>query len=147
MRRIIISAILIALSQACLVFAQPTMKAEVNKLRISTDETLTYKLTIVSSDKQQLLPKLPEFKGFKVVSSSQSSSASFAVDKASITSAFIFVLVPTAVGKFTIEPATLSLKKETLTADSFEIEVVQGKRKVSPGERALPGPPEPQYTL
>lgn len=135
--------------------AETSIKAQVNKTSITTDETLTYKITVTSSEKLLPLPQLPKFEGFEVVSQAQSSQISFSRKENKVIITYDFILVPTTIGKFKIEPSIIKIKNKTYSTDAFEIEVTQGKTKpqTKPEERPFqpeelqPETEEPQITL
>lgn len=117
-----------------------------DKIGITTDDILTYKITIVSAEKKLAEPKVPEFKGFRVESIAQSSSVSIAKNGINATLVYAFILAPTDTGKFQIEPSRITIKGKTYSSEAFEIEVKQGKSK----PQATPLQPEteePQTTL
>lgn len=109
------------------VFAQVDIKAEVDKVSITTDDYLTYKITIISSEKSIPSPQLPKFENFNVLSQAQSSSVSFDKKGTKTTLIFVYVLMPKNVGKFKIEPSQAKLKGQTYSTQAFEIEVKAGK--------------------
>lgn len=142
-----ILALAFVLSAAPL-FAETAIRAEVSKTSISTDDTLTYKLSVTTTENNLPEPKLPKFDGFEVISQAQSSNLSFARNEMKSTMVFEFVLVATEAGKFKIGPSTIKAQGETYSTDSFEIEVAQGKLKPkAPEEIPPPESDEPQYTL
>ena len=53
------------------------IKAKVDKTKLTTDEVLTYEIVVTSSENKIPTPQPPDFKGFEVLSSAQSSSVSF----------------------------------------------------------------------
>lgn len=136
-------------------FAQVTVKAEVDKTKITSDEAITYKLSIVSFEENIPRPQIPEFKGFNIVSQSESSSVSFAKSKVKVAIVYAFILSPVDVGKFNIEPSVIKIKDKIYATDSFEIEVTPGKKKPFPvpkqkpslPEKPVPETEEPQVTL
>lgn len=136
-------------------FAESSIKAEVNKAKISTDDTLVYKLTITSSEKKISRPKLPEFKDFFVVSKAESSTISLAEGGAKTMLVYAVVLVPKNTGKLSIGPSEFKEEGKTYTSEKFEIEVTPGKlkpksmpeQKPSQPKKALPESKEPQVTL
>src|SRR3990167_1543325 len=83
-------------------FAESSIKAEINKLKISTDGALIYKLTITSSEKKIPQPKFPEFKDFLVVSRAVSSTISLAGGGAKTVLVYALILSPKNTGKFSI---------------------------------------------
>jgi hypothetical protein len=137
------------------VFAQTSVKAEVDKLKLSTDETLTYKIVITSPERRIPSPQLPKFTGFKVISSAQSQTISFMQGNVKTILVYAFILAPLDVGKFKIEPVQVKIKNQISSSDALEIEVTQGrvKPKILPREKpslpksGQPGSREPQITL
>ena len=131
--------------------AQTTLKAQVDKTHITTDDTLTYKLTIDSEGKDVSQPKLPSFAGFEAVSQVQSSQISFENSGAKAVVTVTIILVPLNAGKFKIEPSQIKIKGKTYQSKSFDIEVAQGKTNPKPPQEqvpeALPEFEQPQYTL
>lgn len=135
-------------------FAETSLKAEVDKASITTDETVTYKLVITSSEKQLPQPQLPKFEGFNAISSAQTSQVSVSGGNIKTSVVYALILLPKSAGKFKIEPAQIKIKKEVYSSDTFEIEVRQGKEKPNPPqeepsfpERSRPESKEPQITL
>lgn len=116
-------------------FAEISIKAQIDKTNITTDDNITYKVTIVSSEKNIPAPKLPEFKGFYLVTQAQSSSISFAKGNINASLVYTYILAPKEAGKFEIGPSTIKFKSKSYSSQTFEIEVKQGKAK-------LPAPPE-----
>jgi len=111
---------------------------------MTTDESLTYKLTITSTDKNIPLPQLPKFKGFAVISQSKSSQVSLARGGVKTILSYAFILAATQAGKLKIEPSLLKIKKETYSTRAFEIEVTPGKRKPPAPQKKSPLPAKPQ---
>jgi len=121
-------------------FAETTIGAEVDKLRVTTDESVTYKMTINSSETNLPLPNLPKFDGFTAVSQVESSHISFDEGGVKTVVVYVVVLVPESIGKFKIEPVSIKIKNRTYSSLAFEIEVIQGKTKPRPKEE--PSSPE-----
>lgn len=124
------------------VFADTDIKAEVDKTSITIDQTLTYKITITSTEQNIPSPQLPKFKDFDVISKAQSSNFSLAANKVKTVLVYAFVLAPTRTGKFTIEPASVKVKKDTYSSESFEIEARQGKSKPRAPQKERPSLPQ-----
>ena len=142
MRRLIgITVIFIFLFKAS-VFAQISIKAEVDKKSITTDENITYKITITSAQKNIPEPKIPEFKGFNILSSAQSSTVSFVESGIKAMLVYAFILSPTQTGKLKIEPVIIKIKNEIYSSDSLQIEVKQGKTQPKPKPEQAPSLPE-----
>ena len=138
-----------------LAYAETSIKAEVDKTSITTDETLTYKIIITSSEKRMPEPQIPKFEGFSVISQAQSSTISFVQAGIKTILVYAFILAPTDKGKFKIRPSTIKIKNKTYSSDAFEIEVTQGKSKPKPPSEQKPSLPKelpqeeekPQITL
>lgn len=136
-------------------FAETSVKAEVDKTKLSTDDALTYKIVVISDEKKVPAPELPKFGGFRVISNAQSSTTSFAKNGFKRILVYAYVLVPYSTGKLKIEPSKLKIGSRVYESKPFEIEVTQGKNKPvmppktkSAPQRNIPsGPREPQYTL
>ncbi len=136
--------------------AEVVIKAEVDKVLISTDDVLTYKLIITSTENATPAPQFPKFEDFIVISNAQSQTVSFAKGGIRSIVVYAFILRAKSAGKFKVGPASIKLQDKVLTSDSFEIEVKQGKvqpkaapRKESPQipGQTLPESNAPQYNL
>ena len=103
------------------------IKADIDKDKITTDEALTYKITINSSDKDAPQLELPKFDGFQVISQAQSSTLSFSKSGAKSHLVYVYILAPQGVGKFKISPAVIKIKGRNYSTQSFEVEVIQGE--------------------
>lgn len=147
--------LIFSFSFICQSLAQTQIKSEVDKIKISTDEALTYKLTIASSEKKITQPKFPEFKDFVVLWQAESSTISFIKGGAKTILVYTFLLTPKNTGKFTIEPTQVKTEGKTYASEEFEIEVTLGELspKALPEEKplkpkkAMPKSEEPQITL
>ncbi|MDD4899622.1 MAG: BatD family protein [Candidatus Omnitrophica bacterium] len=134
--------------------AEVAIKAEVNKLKLSTDETLLYKVVIASVEPNLAQPQLPKFTGFNIISQSQATSMALEKNGWKTSLIYEFLLSPASVGKLKIEPASIKVKNESISSEAFEIEVTQGKtvpqapeeNPLSP-KNALPESQEPKVTL
>ncbi|MEW6100677.1 MAG: BatD family protein [Candidatus Omnitrophota bacterium] len=153
MIRILAISLIFLLSLNRSAFAEISIKAEVDKKVISTDEAVTYKVTVASDEKNAPVLTLPEIKDFALLSSAQSSSVSVAKSKVNTAFVYVFILAPKAAGKFTIGPTTIKHDGQVYSSETFEIEVSQGKNKPKPAipEKKLPGSlsgsEEPKITL
>lgn len=137
-------------------FAEISLRCEVDKKSISTDDQLVYKLIVSSSEKNIPVPEPPVFEGFGILSQAQSSTVIFGKSDIKTLLVYTYILAPLEPGKFEIKPSTLTIKDKTYSSEEIEIEVTQG-RGVShrrPEEKSQPlpgqGPPEsegPQITL
>jgi hypothetical protein len=117
---LIISTLFLGVSTA---FAEISLKAEVDKTRLTLQDKLTYTLTVSSTEKKIPSPQLPLFKGFRVVSRMQSSRLSFVNLGLKTQVTLTFLLVPFDAGKFKIEASAIKIKDQTYTTDEFEINV------------------------
>lgn len=142
--KVIVSTGLFILSFLISSFAQTSVKAQVDKTRITSDEAITYKFIITSSEKNLPPPQVPKFSGFIIISQSQSSNISLAQGKIKTILVYAFVLLPTEVGKLKIEPGSIKIKDDTYSTNAFEIEVKPGKRKPSLPQESPPPEPEEQ---
>lgn len=138
--KLIISTLLLIFFSAANAFAEISIKAEVDKTSITTDESLIYKVIITSTENEAPQPQTPDFTGFNVLSQAQSSTFSYLKTGPKTILVLAFILVPNDIGKFKIEPSVIKLKGKTYSTDSFEIEVTQGKAKPQ-------APPEEKPTL
>ena len=128
------------------VFADSSIKAEVDKTAITTDDTITYKLTIISSEKKIPEPKFPSFEGFMALSQAQTSEISISKDANKTFVVYVFIIAPIKTGKLKISPAQILIAKKQLSSESFDIEVKQGKKQIQPKSEQEPNLPqeEPQ---
>ncbi len=135
MRKHLILVILLVFFLAFNLFAETSIKAEVSKKSITTDEAITYKIVISSSEKSIPTPQFPKLEGFQVISRANSTSFNFSANGVKNSFVFIFVLAPTKTGELSISPVTLKINNETYSTESFKIEVKQGKRKPQPEQK------------
>ena len=129
------------------VFAQTYIKSEIDKTVITAEELLTYKLAIISSEKEIQQPEFPDFTGFNVISSARSSTVSFADGKTKKIVVYAFILAPIATGIFSIGPSRLKTGDKTLSSDSFEVEVKEAPSALGAPQKNAPSltpklPPE-----
>lgn len=147
MNKIIVGLIIFVFAFIALSFAQTIIKAEVDKIRLTSDEILAYKITVTSSKENLPQPQIPKFEGFNVLSTTQSSTMEFVGNNIKAVLVYAFILTPADIGKFKIEPSTIKINKQVYSTDTFEIEVTQGKikPKAPPEEKpSLPGEPLPE---
>ena len=153
MKKLIILSVIFTSLFIAEAFAQTSIKAEVDKTIVTTDDAITYKLIITSSEKNIPKPQLPKFTGFKIISSAQSSTVSFtpplragAGCNVKTIVVYAFVLVPTDKGTLKIEPSSIKIKNETYSTATLEIEVEQGKLKPKPKTEPGQRPSIPEET-
>lgn len=134
-------------------FAETTIKAEINKKEITTDEFLTYKITIVSDDKKVPSPALPKTEGFSVISKLQSTSITFSQGRSKNTVVFVFMLAPLKAGELEIGPSTIDVNGKAMASESFKVKVKKGKLSPKivpehkPSKPGIPASEEDQITL
>ncbi len=149
MKFVAVLAILVFLfSAVTAVFADTAIRAEVDKTSITTDELLTYKLTVASTEKNIPSPKISGFNGFVIVSQAQSSTVSFQKGGMQTILVFAFILLPKETGKIKIEPAVVTVKGKAYASEAFQIEVKKGSVRLpkDPGPE-IPESGQPQYSL
>jgi len=134
--------------------AETAIKAEVDKPKITTDDALTYKLIVTTTERKIPQPALPKFENFIIVSQANSSTVSFAKGGAKTILVFAFILAPKATGRLKIESASVQAEGKTYAAPEIEVNVAQGKRKLpvppkkgEPAPKKVPPRSGPQYTL
>jgi hypothetical protein len=125
--------------------AETTIKTEVDRLNLTTDEALTYKIILASSEKTLQQPVIPKFEGFAILSTAQSSTMSFSKINLKTTVIYAFVLQPRKTGKLQIPPASVKIKDKVYSSEGFEIEVTQGKAQEP--KITIPESQEPQVSL
>ena len=148
MKRIFVLTAVFIIFIAPILYAQTAIKAEVDKTKITIDDTLTYKLIIISSETQMPKPEVPKFEGFNLLSQAQSATFSLTNKQTKAVFVYAYILAPKEKGKFAIAPTTLKLKNSVISSESFEIEVAGGKNKPNPiPEKPQPQSQGPQVTL
>lgn len=152
--KITLILVLFSLFFTAAAFADTSIRAEVDKTKITTADTLTYKLIIITSEKNTPVPEAPKFSGFSVVSQAQSSTISFVKGATDTHLAYVFILMPLQTGKLKIEPSNIKVGPKTYASGGFEIEVTQSKSTPkTPEQKNLTAPDsqpdseEPQTTL
>jgi len=145
MRRAVILSLILMPLFVTKAFADTSIEAEIDKRSLTAGQALTYKLTIVTNEKEIPRPELPKFAGFKVVSTAQSSTVSYEKDGIKTVITYIFALLAVEAGKFKIEPAVIKIKNEKFSTAEFEIEVAPGQYRP---EKDLPQTQgQPRITL
>lgn len=136
--------------------AEVAIKAEVDKIAMSTDDVLTYKIIVTSAERITVPVQFPKFEGFLVLSNAQSQTVSFVKGGIRSIVVYAFVLKPKGPGKIKIEPSSIKFQDKNYTSDHFEINVKQGKiQPKAPVKKEIPARPEqiplesnaPQYNL
>jgi len=116
-------------------FGEKIIEAKVDKKNVETGEIFTYEVTIRENLDITAL-KLPEFKGFKIVSQSQSQSYSAKGGVSRTIINLTYLLFAPEPGSFTIKPVTLESKEQKYQTQAITIEVkgesLEKKRKILP---------------
>lgn len=115
--------------------AEQTVKASVDKTKISTGELFTYSLLVEGVfSSLQVVP--PEFKDFKIASQSQSQSYSLSGKATQITVKLSYSLYAATAGEFTIEAASVLDKGKEYKSNSIIVSVegkpLSEKKKILP---------------
>ncbi|MBU2044444.1 MAG: BatD family protein [Candidatus Omnitrophica bacterium] len=111
------------------------VKARVDKVSVSTGEPLRYTLVVEGVFDEPKL-KLPEFKGFKIISQAQSENYSHLKSGTRLTLKLEYVLYAGEPGELIIEPATIEDKKSEYKSDPISVRVngkpLKEKKKILP---------------
>jgi hypothetical protein len=134
MKSIIVSIALIFLFLGTSL-AQPSIKAEVDKKSVATDEAVVYKVTVILEQNNQPQIQLPKFDGFTIISTAESQTVSFADKTLKTHFLYVLVLVPRVAGTLKIPPVRLKSEAGTIESEAFEIQVKPGKKPVVPQEQ------------
>jgi len=124
-------------------FAETSIDAEVNKTSITIEDSIIYKLTITSTEKEVSSPTVPAFEGFSLISQVQSSNVSLVNGEIKTSLVHTYILFPDKTGMLKIEPSKIKIGNTTLSSEAFEIEVKAGEIEPQP-EEDLPLPEEIQ---
>jgi hypothetical protein len=129
-----------------IIFAKTVVEAEIDKTKIATDESITYKFTITVDSKDKVLkPTFPKFEGFSILSQAQSSTVSFGNKGTQSMLLYVFILAPLKTGKLEIEPGKVKIEGKEYLSDGFQVEVTPGKtQSQEPGPQIPPQPEEDQ---
>ena len=152
MKKLILVLTVFFVSVTC-VSAETAITAKVDKTSLTTDEAVTYTLSIVSSERAVPAPQFTSLKGFDVLSQVQSSNIAFVEGGMKTSLEYTLVLHPQSAGELTIPPAVITVGGKKLSSESFALHVAQGKIKPQPRIPPQPSrlPPglgkEPQYEL
>jgi hypothetical protein len=139
MKKIIIFGLFFVLTIHHSVIAEVTIKAEIDKTSVTTDEVVAYKILITSDSQTRPVLEIPKFEGFKVLSQAHSTTINFTKVGAKNLNVYAFILLPLRIGKLKIEPSKLKVGDTNLFSESFEIEVKEGKQKpIAPKEEKPP---------
>ncbi len=143
-KKVFFLCLLIVLLVIKSVFAETSIKAEVDKTSITTNDTLTYKIIITSSEKTLPQPEAFKFNGFNIISQAQSSTVSLVKSEVKTILVCAFILMPQSTGKFKIAPAVIKVKNKAISSQAFEIEVTPGPSELNKAEESEGAKKEPK---
>ncbi|RKY31829.1 MAG: hypothetical protein DRP74_03960 [Candidatus Omnitrophota bacterium] len=110
-------------------FAEVSIKAEVDKTVLTTDDLLNYKLTVSSQERSMLTPKLAEFSGLSIVSHGHSSNISFTKTGIKTVVVYSFVLSCPKAGEYKIKPASIEVRGKNYFSEEFLVIVKEGQNQ------------------
>ncbi len=129
-----------------------SVTAEVNRTRVTIDETLILTITVSGSDLGDVEePVLPDMRGFVIIGSTSSSSASFNLINGKLSSSrtvrFIYQLKPRDTGSFVIDASQVNYDGVAHETSPISIEVTPGAAAAaSPGRSRIAPPGSPAAT-
>ncbi len=131
-RRSPIASLIFIASLACLsmlypaeVAAENTLRAYVDKTRLSLNEQLVFIIELSSDSMSLPDPQLPDLSDFQVVGRYPSTSFNFINGRASSSKTIKLAMFPLKTGKITIGSVRASFKGQTLSTEPITIEVYQ----------------------
>lgn len=99
--------------------------AKTSKTSLGQNERVKIEYTVNQNGADNF--KAPDFSGFKIIAGpSTSVSRSWINGKTSFSRTYIYFLQPTAQGKFTIPPASISYKGKTVNSNPLDITITEG---------------------
>ena len=106
--------------------------AGVDRLELSTDDTVTLTVVVDVSSRNVPQPELPGLDGFSIVGNSTSTQMSIINGTISNNVVYSYRLQPYRTGTLTIEPIKLTLNGQTYFTDPINIVVTQGIGQTQP---------------
>jgi len=110
----------------------PIITAVVDRVHVSTDETVMLTITVDLSGSSPSKPQLPSLGGFTVIRSSSGTQISLVNGVMSIQETYQYNLRPTQTGDLVIEPITVNVNGITFSTDPIRITVTQGSGNIQP---------------
>jgi len=109
------------------VAADVTVSAEVNRKTTGVNEPITLTVTVEGTARSVPTPRLPDLSSaFSVEEAGTSSNMSWVNGAMSASKSWNYVLLPKAVGTFTIGSAEVEFGGSTYRTDPIEVQVVEG---------------------
>lgn len=146
----ILYALLFSVSALALVFALFTspahaqspygLQAQVDANEITTDDTVTFTLTLTTPNGSAPQLDLPALDGFNVVGTQTGSQYSIVNGQASASTNYAFELQPTRTGDLVIPSLHLDLNGQRLSTEAIAVQVTQGNGAPTKKNNSRPGP-------
>lgn len=117
-----------------------TLDATLSETKIFTGEQFTLSIEVQSSGTHSMqLPQLPDFSGARIISSNPSRSTSISIvnGRTSRTTSYIYTLIATNTGSYTVPSIQVQIDGETMRTDPINFEVIE-KGNLSSGEPQMP---------
>lgn len=133
MPKIIIFSILFSSIILSNCLAETSIKSDVNKQALSTDEALNYKVIVTSTENEVPTPEIPPFEDFLVLYKLQSTTINFVKNAVKKTIIFAFTLRPKKEGLLQIKPSSIKINDEIFKTETLKIKVTKGKLAVPKG--------------
>lgn len=128
-------------------YAKASIRAMVDRTLVGLNDKINYTLIVTGASGSAPDPKIPEFPGFDVTNTSQSSKFSFVNGGFSGSKTINLTLVPRSEGTFTLPPAQIKVNGQVYKSESFTVTVKGGlsrSPKKSPAPTSEPYKPIPQ---
>jgi hypothetical protein len=116
--------------------AQSPIYAEVDRASLTTDDTLTLKVTIASSLMNTPRPSLPNLQGFDLLGSSTASQISLINGEVSSQVVYSYRLMPREAGDLVIDPITVTINGQSYSTGPIPVRVIQGSGAAPSGAAA-----------
>lgn len=105
------------------VYSEPVLKVAVDKQKVKTGETFNYTVRIEGTFSSPKI-SLPEFKGLRVVSQTQTKQYSFKKNKKHVKIVMKYKLIAYYPGEYTIESVVVRDESKKFTSETITIKVV-----------------------
>lgn len=117
-----------------------SLNATLSETKIFTGEQFTLSIEVESSSNLSIqLPQLPDIDGARVISANPSRSTSISIvnGRTSRSTTYIYTLIATGTGNYTIPPVSVQIDGELRQTDPLDFEVVE-KGNLSEGREQMP---------
>lgn len=126
--------ILAAVAQPALAQGPEPLIAGVDRMALSTDESLEFTVVVSANGANVAQPRLPDLDGFSIVGNTNQTQISIVNGVMSNDIIYKYRLQPYRAGDLVIGPVTLDLNGQTYTTNPITVQVVQGS-----GQTSVPG--------